>query len=155
MKRFILLLLCLSFVLSLVSCTFHPFMGAKEGEYPKHCIRAEFRTCQVEIAVGESFDSFLMFIPWEAVKHNDKSIEHIDVEFTVDPPDVVEIVSYDVDQLLNHDEDDGLTIKGLKPGVATITMTFIYKPTGGRFTSKNAGSRACTVTVVDPTETAE
>ena len=151
MKRFILLLLCLSLVLSLVSCTFHPFMGAKEGEYPKHCIRAEFMTSNIEIAVGETFDSFLMFIPWRAIEHEEDSLKHIDVEFTIDSPDVVEIVTYDVAQLLNNNEIDGLTVKGLKPGVATITMTCIYKPTGGRYTSPTV----CTVTVVDPAEAAE
>ena len=151
MKRFILLLLCLSFVLSLVSCTFHPFMGAKEGEYPEKCIRAEMRSSNVEITVGETFDKFLIFIPWPSIKHVDESIEHIDIEITVDRPDIVEIVRYDVAELLNHGEDDGLTVKGLKPGVATITMTCIYKPTGGRYTSPTV----CTVTVTDPAETAE
>ena len=151
MKRFITLMICLSCLISLASCSSHPFLGAKEGEYPKHCIRADFMTSNIEIAVGETFDSFLMFIPWRAIEHEEDSLKHIDVEFTIDSPDVVEIVTYDVAQLLNHNEIDGLTVKGLKPGVATITMTCIYKPTGGRHTSPTV----CTVTVTDPAETAE
>lgn len=151
MKRFFALIICLSCLISFASCASHPFLGAKEDEYPKHCIRAEFMTSNIEIAVGETFDSFLMFIPWRSIEHEEDSLKHIDVEFTIDSPDVVEIVTYDVAQLLNHNEIDGLTVKGLKPGVATITMTCIYKPTGGRYTSPTV----CTVTVTDPAETAE
>ena len=146
MKRFLTLMICLSCLISLASCSSHPFPNTKEGEYPQKCIRAEMRSSNVEITVGETFDKFLIFIPWPSIKHIDESIEHIDIEITVDRPDVVEIVSYDVAELLNHGEDDGLTVKGLKPGVATITMACIYKPTGGKYTSPNV----CTVTVVDP-----
>lgn len=155
MKHLCILLVCLSCVLSLVSCSSHPFIGTKKGEYPEHCIRAHFMTNQVEIAVGETFDSFQLFIPWMSLEHEDESIEHIEVEFTVDPPDVVEIVTYDVGQLLNGSEFDGLTIKGLKPGVATITMAFIYKPTGGKYISSRPGASTATITVVDPAKTAE
>ena len=151
MKRFFTLMICLSCLIFFSSCASHPFPNTKDGEYPEKCIRADMRSSDVEITVGETFDKFLIFIRWPSIKHVDESIEHIDIEITVDRPDIAEIVSYDVAELLNHGEDDGLTVKGLKPGVATITMTCIYKPTGGRYTSPIE----CIVTVVDPAEAAE
>lgn len=150
MKRIILLLLCLSLVVSLIACSSHPFTSTEAGEYPTQCIRASFIYSEYEININETVDKFPLFIPYMGLKHEENSIEHIDVEFTIDYPDVVEIVSYDVNQLLNNNMYDGLTFKGKKSGVATITMTFIYKPTGGRSTPSTT-----IITVVDPAETAE
>ena len=150
MQRNILLLLCLSLVVFLISCASHPFTSTKDGEYPTQCIRASFIHSEYEITVNETVDSFPVFIPYMGLKHEEKSIEHIDVEFAIDHPDVVEIVSYDVNQLLNNNMYDGLIFKGKKSGVATITMTFIYKPTEGRSPSSKV-----TVTVVDPAATTE
>ena len=150
MKQFISLILCLFCVLSMVSCTLHPFIGTKDGEYPKHCIKARFYEGNPVLNVGETRSDIGIVVLWEGLKHVDSSIEHIDVEFSVDDPEIAEIVSYDVSELLDHDDKTGLVIKGLKPGKATITMTFIYKPTGGRSHSSTA-----IVTVVDPAETTE
>lgn len=145
MKRFLTLMICLSYLISLASCSSHPFTNTKDGEYPEKCIRAEFVYSEYEIAVGELVDSFRMMIPYMGLEHEEDSLQHIDVEFSIDNNDVIEIVTYDIGLLLNHDEFDGLTVKGLKPGTATIIMTFIYKPTNGRcFSSKT------TITVVDP-----
>lgn len=150
MKHFITLMICLSCLISFASCASHPFPNTKEGEYPEKCIRAEFVYPEYEIAVGETIGTFRMMIPYMGLEHEEDSLQHIDVEFAIDNNDVIEIVSYDIGQLLNHNEFDGLTIKGLKPGTTTITMTFIYKPTNGRSYSSKT-----TVTVTDPAETAE
>jgi hypothetical protein len=127
-----------------------PFADAKEGEFPKKCIRAYIMGSELEIEAGETFDQFVMFIPYEALDLENLAWarQHTDVEVTVDHPDIVEIVEYDAQEILDSNEWGGLTIKGLKPGVATITVTCIYTPTGGR-----SEPETCIITVVDPAET--
>ena len=150
MKRFIILILCLSCVLSTASCTLHPFIGTEDGEYPQYCIKARFFEGNPVLNVNETRSDIGIVVLWEGLKHVESSIKHIDVEFSVDDPEIVEIVSYNGPELLDNKEKTGLVIKGLKPGKTTVTMTFIYKPTGGRSTPSQAF-----VTVVDPAETAE
>ena len=65
----------------------------------------------------------------------------------MDHPDIVEIVDYDTQELLDNVQWGGITVKGLKPGVATITVTCIYTPTGGR-----SEPETCVITVIDPAE---
>ena len=149
-RKIIFIALILILIVSLSSCTIHPFMFVKKGEFPEKCIRAYIMGSGYEIEVGETFDDFVMFIPYEAFGYTDLdwARQHTDVEITVDHPDIVEIVDYDAQEILDTKQWGGLTIKGLKPGVATITVTCIYVPTGGR-----SRPEPCVITVVDPAET--
>lgn len=149
-QKIIFITLIFTLMFSLSSCTIHPFMTAKQGEFPQKCLRAYIMDTGREIDVGETFDDFVMFIPYEAFGYVDTDWmrPYVDVEVTVDHPDIVEIVDYDVQEILDMKQVGGLTIKGLKPGVATITVTCIYTPTGGR-----SEPETCIITVVDPAET--
>ena len=149
-QKIIFITLILTLVFSLSSCTIHPFMFAKKGEFPEKCIRAYIMGSEFEIEVGETYDHFAMMIPYMSFGYTNLiwARQYTDVEVTVDHPDIVEIVDYDVQEILDNNQWGGLTIKGLKPGVATITVTCIYTPTGGR-----SEPETCIITVVDPAET--
>ena len=118
----------------------------ESGEYPPNFAGLHFWHTEYVFKVGQTTDEFRMARLTEGIVFSSKDAAF---EVTSSNPDIVEIISYNPTALMDYHEWGGITVKCHKPGVSKIFVTITYLPTGGTKTIE------ATVTVVDPSETAE
>ena len=144
------LVILLHFSLLLTSCKPGPAPEYESGEYPE-VVGIHFYDAPYQIQLGEETDPFQFEKLCGLTIEQGKGfrIADLDVKVSVEKPDVLELISFDRDAILDQEEYGGITVKGLKAETSKVYVTFIYTPTGGTKTIE------ATVTVVDPAEAAE
>lgn len=144
------LIILLHFSLLLTSCNPRPAPEYESGEYPE-VVGIHFYDAPYQIQLGEETDPFQFEKLCGLTIEQGKGfrIADLDVKVSVEKPDVLELISFDRDAILDQEEYGGITVKGLKAETSKVYVTFIYTPTGGTKTIE------ATVTVTDPAETAE
>ena len=94
----------------------------------QRCGKVDFWQQTYEFKVDEITDEFKLAFTKNAIYYQGNDAYSVNV--VSEDPSIVEIVSFDKDEIMDHNEWGGITVKCLREGATRIKLSTIYDETG-------------------------